>query len=336
MTTPLNAGNKGLANLGNTCYMNSALQCLSHILCFHPHNKVFESICVDLDDCLMKEWFSFQQQMWSNEERGMINPMKLLQCFQQNCQDHGYYFENFQQNDADEFLRLFFDILHQGIKRHVSLPDPSTRNTDQSVTSIIQKSDKVWKTFYDKDYSYIIQTFSSQLLQITSCPECAYYTTNHDPVQVMSIEIPDQATSLLECLQANTRKTQLDERNQWICDECHQSVQPYQRTLWWKTSDIIILLLKRYTRTHKIDTHLTFSEILDLEGLSMNSDELSMIYELQGFCVHRGSLGGGHYLAVCKNHIDKRWYEYNDTHVTEVSPDTMKSYRPYIFFYRRT
>ena len=35
------SGNKGLVNLGNTCYMNAAIQCLSHLLEFHPKNTSF-------------------------------------------------------------------------------------------------------------------------------------------------------------------------------------------------------------------------------------------------------------------------------------------------------
>ena len=326
--------------MGNTCYMNSALQCMSHLLSFHPWNEVFQAQCVDLKDCLMKEWFAFQRQMWSNDDGGMINPHKLLASFQRACAENDRFFENFHQNDADEFLTLFLDFLHQGIRRSVNFKRSSEMqgvSGSQTRNKVVDKATTVWTQHYGDDYSYIVQEFSSQLLLITGCPECNYYTTNHDPIQVISIELPDSAKDLRECLSAYTQSSYLDAENSWTCDECKASVCPQQRTLLWKTSDILVILLKRYqgSRTHrsKNERHLPFPNLLDLTDISL--DTRSHSYALQGACVHQGSLGGGHYYALCKNHLDDTWYEYNDTHVKPISEDTLHQSSPYIFFYKR-
>ena len=157
MSKVINGGNKGLCNLGNTCYMNSALQCLSHLLVFHPQNEDFYNECYNLDDCLMKEWFEFQREMWSNENNDTINPTTLLRQFQESCIENEYYFSNFSQNDIDEFLIMFFDLLHKCIKKNITF-NLNIEEEDDS-DKIIKKSHDIWKRFYEKYYYYIIKTF---------------------------------------------------------------------------------------------------------------------------------------------------------------------------------
>jgi ubiquitin carboxyl-terminal hydrolase 8 len=328
----IKAGNKGLANLGNTCYMNSALQCLSHLLTFHPLNETFLAQCAALSsECLMKEWYEFQRQMWSNEDDHMVNPSRLLKCFQRQCSENDLYFENFDQNDADEFLVLFLDLIHRGIRRKVSL------KMNRVADPIITKAYDSWKKFYENDYSYIVQNFHSQMLGITACPECDYSTTSHDPVQVISLEVPKGARSLEDCLKAHTCLSELDGDNQWKCDQCHQFTKAKQRNLLWKTSDILIFLLKRYKNGQKIGRFIDYKDIFDIGAYTLNYGSRSSTtkYALQGVSVHDGSLGGGHYYAYCKNNLDQKWRKYNDTNVTEVSQEDALGTNGYVFFYKR-
>lgn len=325
----IQAGNKGFANLGNTCYMNSALQCLSHLLTFHPLNERFHAEAEVSKDSLFKAWYEFQREAWSNEPK-MINPVKLLQAFQRGCSEHNLYFENFQQNDADEFLTLFLDLMHRGIKRPVkfSLLKP-TQNT------YINRAYDVWDKFYKDDYSYIVKHFHSQGFALTSCPQCNYATSNHDPFQVISLEIPKKAGTLEECFREHTKLHCLDGDNMWRCDACHQKVASQKRNLFWKTSDILVVLLKRYRGGRKITREIAYKPLLDLKPFTMNYTKQSTKYALQSVSVHEGSLGGGHYYAYCINHLDGDWRKYNDTHVSKVGVEEVLGSRPYLLFYKR-
>jgi len=332
----INAGNKGLVNLGNTCYMNSALQCLSHLITFHPNNERFFNECKRSNqNSLIYEWFQFQRQMWTNDSGGIQNPMKLLQRFQRLCREKDLYFSNFSQNDVDEFLTLFLDLLHQGVSREVTMT--YSKKVEDEADKINLKSNETWSRFYENDYSYIVENFYSQLLAITSCTDCEYYTTNHDPIQVVSLEIPNSASSLECCLSEYMKKLRLDEDNLWICDECKHSVRPFKQARLWKTSDILFILVKRYLKNgQKIDQFLEYPLILDLKDYNINySSKKSNQYSLQSMAIHNGSLGGGHYYAVCKNYLEDRWYEYNDTRVNRITDEKSLKYSPYLFVYKR-
>ena len=336
MTSTINAGNKGLVNLGNTCYMNSVLQCLSHLLTFHPQNEDFFNQCQNLEEGLMYEWFQFQRKMWSNSDRRVQNPIDLLRCFKNTCDEKDLYFENFNQNDVDEFLTLFLDLLHGDIKRSVKFNLKSKKDNDES-SKMIVKGFETWKRFYENDYSYIVENFYSQLLTLNICPECYYFTSNHDPIQVLSLEIPNQSETIYDCLKHYIRKEILDEKNKWRCDKCSKEVCSHKKTLLFKTSDILIILLKRYSSTlRKNNKFISYPTKLNLKDYSKNyGTNKSNIYALNGLCIHGGSLGGGHYYAVSRNGLDKNWYEYNDSSVNKISTQEVLKYTPYLFFYKR-
>ena len=330
----INAGNKGLVNLGNTCYMNSALQCLSHLITFHPNNEKFFNSCRIADEgSLIYEWFQFQRKMWNNESLQTHNPIKLLQRFQRLCIENNLYFSNFSQNDVDEFLTLFLDLLHQGIKKEVTM-EFSTEIEDEA-DKINVKSNETWKRFYEKDYSYIVDNFYSQLLSITSCSECDYYTTNHDPIQVISLEIPESANSLECCLKEYMKKLRLDKENMWTCDKCHLKVRPYKKTTLWRTSDVLFILLKRYHKNNKINRFLEYPIQLNLKDFNINHSNKKNEYSLQSMAIHSGGLNGGHYYALCKNYLDDSWYEYNDSNVSKITNNKVLCYSPYLLVYKR-
>ena len=123
--------------------------------------KKYFNQCKNLDSCLMKEWFEFQRGIWSNDDGAVQNPMSLLRCFQVKCRENKYYFNNFEQNDVDEFLTLFLDLLHQSIKRRVKISYDSEVNDEGD--KIVLKSLDEWKRFYENDYSYIIDKLVNQI-----------------------------------------------------------------------------------------------------------------------------------------------------------------------------
>jgi len=46
-------------------------------------------------------------------------------------------------------------------------------------------------------------------------------------------------------------------------------------------------------------------------------------------------MGGGHYTAYCKNFKNNKWYDFDDSTVTEINEEDLVTNAAYVLFYKR-
>ncbi len=169
--------------------------------------------------------------------------------------------------------------------------------------------------------------------------------------------------TLDECLDEFEREEILSENDQWYCPRCKELRRASKKFDLWKTPDILVVHLKRFSssgwRRDKLDMRVDFPvEDLDITRRVLDKQTGKLeVYDLIGVDDHWGGLGGGHYTAFAKNFFDQRWYEYNgkfgpplpffgddangytnktDSSVSSVAnTDRVVSAAAYLLFYRR-
>ncbi|KHN95134.1 ubiquitin carboxyl-terminal hydrolase [Metarhizium album ARSEF 1941] len=170
--------------------------------------------------------------------------------------------------------------------------------------------------------------------------------TLHDPAlkiaQRRRVTRKTRGITLEECLDEFERAEILSEQDMWYCPRCKEHRRASKKFDLWKTPDILVAHLKRFSssgwRRDKLDVLVDFP----IEGLDLTSrviqkeDGKAEIYDLIAVDDHYGGLGGGHYTAYAKNFVDGQWYNYNDSNVHVVSDATsVITSAAYLLFYRR-
>ncbi|KAL2834618.1 hypothetical protein BJY01DRAFT_239124 [Aspergillus pseudoustus] len=148
--------------------------------------------------------------------------------------------------------------------------------------------------------------------------------------------------TLQECLDEFNKEEILSENDAWYCPRCKEHRRASKKFELWKTPDILVMHLKRFSASRgfrdKLDVMVDFpTEGLDLTGRVENPEEgKGLIYDLFAVDNHYGGLGGGHYTAYAKNFMTGLWNEYNDSSVSRpIDPQNAVTSSAYLLFYRR-
>ncbi|KRZ09386.1 Ubiquitin carboxyl-terminal hydrolase 20 [Trichinella zimbabwensis] len=115
-----NLGLKGIQNLGNTCYINAAVQALSNCPPLTEYMRHCSLPCSSSTDGnrrnkLASEFQKLIDTLWDDGYHHMLSPIFFVDAVLA-CNPH---FRLFQQQDTQEFLRFLLNELHEQLKRPV-------------------------------------------------------------------------------------------------------------------------------------------------------------------------------------------------------------------------
>ncbi|GKB20757.1 ubiquitin carboxyl-terminal hydrolase 5 [Tanacetum coccineum] len=147
--------------------------------------------------------------------------------------------------------------------------------------------------------------------------------------------------SLYSCLEAFLREEPLVPEDMWYCPQCQERRQASKKLDLWRLPEVLVIHLKRFSYSrnvkHKLETFVNFPlHDLDMTNyLANKSNSSRQVYELYALTNHYGSMGSGHYTAHIKLIDENRWYNFDDSHISPINEDDVKSSAAYVLFYRR-
>jgi len=333
-----NKGLSGLANLGNTCFINSCMQVLSHTYELNEFldTDIFKKrLNRKAESVLIIEWDELRKLIW--KENCVITPGKFIQVIQKVSSIKGNtLFTGFQQNDLPEFLLFIIDCFHSALAREVTMS--INGKVENETDKIAIKCYEMIKNMYSKEYSEIWNLFYGvHVSEIISLEDNSVINYTPEPYFMIDVSIPpnNKSPNLYDCLDLYVDGEILDGENAWINEKGEkQSIR--KKIRFWSFPTILVIDLKRFKSNHlKNQVLVTFPlDNLDLSKYALGYKKEDYIYELYGVCNHSGGLLGGHYTAYVKN-SNAKWYHFNDTIVNEIEEQHIISPKAYCLFYRK-
>lgn len=333
-------GYTGLANVGNSCYINSCIQCLSHTYNLNDFldTKTYESKLNDRpESSLLVEWDSLRIMMWG--QNCTIAPHRFINTIQKVANVKGQQlFTGNAQNDVQEFLLFIIECFHNSISRSVDMS--VTGDVKNLTDSMATECYKMMSTIYKNDYSEMIKLFYGiQVSTITSIETSESLSIRPEPFFVLSLSLPPQQeiqVTLISCIDEFCKKDRLDGDNAWFNEKTNKKQNVDKGILFWSFPEVLIIHLKRWDYKGKKDQRLVSVslDMIDLSGYVNGYKNSDYVYELYGICNHHGFVSGGHYTATIKT-ANGEWYVFNDASVSKIDIEKIITPSAYCLFFRK-
>lgn len=331
-------GLTGLANVGNTCYLNSLIQVLSHT---RELNEVTQNpdtankLNKTIEAALLLEWEKLRSLMWS--EDCTIAPWGFVNAVRKVAKNKNReFFTMHQQCDIDEFMQFLLSCFHEGLSREVQMSIKG--KTKNKRDKLAEKCYTVMKNMHEKDYSELLDIFFGISVTTITGTDKSLYSAIPEPISVINVPIPPgKEHTLASCISHLCRTEDMTGDDKYYHSEKNEYVDAQLKMSYWSLPKVLIIVLKRFTNSNrKIQTPVQIPlEPINMSPLICGYRKEDYKYELYGVCNHAGTALGGHYTATVNT--PKGWHNFNDTSITSLDgvSNIVNPTQAYALFFRK-
>ncbi|KAI1884381.1 hypothetical protein AGOR_G00225820 [Albula goreensis] len=300
----------GLHNLGNTCFLNSTVQCLTYTppLANYLLSKEHSRACHQSGFCMICVMQNHIVQAFANTGNA-IKPVSFIRDLKKIAR----HFRFGSQEDAHEFLRYTIDAMQKACLNGYPKLDRQTQAT-----------------------TLVHQIFGGYLRSRVKCSICKSVSDTYDPYLDIAVEIR-QAANIVRALELFVKPDVLSGENAYMCAKCKKKVPATKRFTVHRTSNVLTLSLKRFANFSggKITKDVGYPEFLNIRPYMSQSSGDPVMYGLYAVLVHSGySCHAGHYYCYVKA-SNGQWYQMNDSMVHSSNIKVVLNQQAYVLFYLR-
>lgn len=316
----------GLKNIGNTCYMNSGLQCLITVPTFSGlivSPKKYDKHLKNKNESMIHTLNKLFREMLTSKTA--VSPRN----FKARLSRRVPMFRGSEQHDSQEFLVFLLDILHEEIKYKLKEPVGlinSKKPIDVEYNRVL--------TEISKNMSSISKVFSGIEMNSISCAYCKNTHYRANSFNILSIPILQDTKSLYDCIESYFKSTISED---YKCETCKSDNVSINSKIHHSPMNLIVQL-KRFSINEcgyftKNNKNISIPIELNINKYTHDS---KASYKLSGVVCHSGSLRGGHYTALTKDPRNDSWNNYNDSSVNNIKEiKNVLNQQVYILFYSR-
>mmetsp|Transcript_90094 Transcript_90094/g.160448 ORF Transcript_90094/g.160448 Transcript_90094/m.160448 type:complete len:552 (-) Transcript_90094:61-1716(-) len=342
------AGKVGLKNLGNTCFMNTGLQCLAHIepLAAHFLNGDFKQEMGSKTQKkgkgeLAKTFADLIRTIWQSE-KPVYDPRTFRQMLKRTAP---HLMDSDEQQDVQEFLAFCIDGLHEDLSRISKAPPPLSEDQEKEDETLQQREGDdfgaalAWLRHLERERSFLVDLLQGQLRSTLTCRTCGHTSRRYDPFLYLSLPVAKNMSQVTDALSKYLEPEELTGDERWHCDSCKKKVDATKKIDLWNLPAVLVLHLKRFEfdaknqQFQKTDNRLNMKlHDVDLSSFCSSEQRDGASYSVACVANHSGSYEDGHYTATCKVGNKGAWHHFSDSQVKAHSGRGVVTKETYVIF----